>query len=325
MLSALLAAGSFLALSLNAPHIIVEMTEGEIGDEVSYHDGRVHAPHQAGSIGKYVCTLAALRMENEGLITLDATIADLLPDYTGPNAEDVTLRRLLESRSGLEDKLIPALRADPDLPNQTIPFETAINEIAVGPAKQAPGLSFDYVNGNWVLVGAILERAAVVPLAEALQDWVLTPAGMDSAYIIDRELSGPDPVIALEDSLPLPSFMACAGGLAATATDLLKLSQYPFVSDDFNFDDRIALQKVTSPEQDYTLGGRFKLVTEAETGAARRISWQSGNNGPWYAFVVYDPATGNGLAMLTPDASNGEILLDKRAAWLKARGFEGVE
>ena len=323
MLSALLAASSLLALGLNAPHIIVEMTDGEIGEEVSYHEGRVHAPHQAGSIGKYVCTLAALRMENEGLIALDATVAELLPDFTGPNAEDVTLRRLLESRSGLEDKLIPALRADPDLPNKALPLQMAINEVAVGPAKQAPGVTFDYVNGNWVLVGAILERAAGEPLAEALQRWVLDPAGMDSAYIIDRALSGPDPVIALEDSLPLPSFMACAGGLAATATDLLKLSQYPFVSDDFDFDDRMALQMVTSPEQDYTLGGRFKLVTDAETGMTRRISWQSGNNGPWYAFVAYDPATQNGLAMLTPDASNGEILLDKRAAWLETQGLVG--
>ena len=323
MLSALLAAGSVLALGLNAPHIIVEMNDGEIGEEVSHHDGRAHAPHQAGSIGKYVCTLAALRMENEGLIALDATVADLLPDFTGPNAEDITLRRLLESRSGLEDKLIPALRADPDLPSKTVSFDTAINEFSVGPAKQAPGITFDYVNGNWILVGAILERAAGQPLAEALQDWVLNPAGMSASYIIDRELSGPDPVIAQEDSLPLPSFVACAGGLAATATDLLKLSQYPFVSDDFDFDDRIALQKVTSAEEDYTLGGRFKLVTETETGDSRRISWQSGNNGPWYAFVAYDPATQNGLAMLTPDASSGEILLDKRAAWLEARGLVG--
>jgi hypothetical protein len=55
----------------------------------------------------------------------------------------------------------------------------------------------------------------------------------------------------------------------------------------------------------------------------RRISWQSGNNGLWYAFVAYDPATENGLAMLTPDASNGEILLDKRAAWLEAQGLVG--
>jgi len=39
---------------------------------------------QAGSIAKYVCTLAALRMENEGLLSLDAPVARLLPGYTGP-------------------------------------------------------------------------------------------------------------------------------------------------------------------------------------------------------------------------------------------------
>ncbi|MHA7901470.1 MAG: serine hydrolase domain-containing protein [Henriciella sp.] len=325
MLSFLFSSLAPVVIGLQAPHVLVEMVEGEIGAEVSYNGGRVNQPHQAGSIGKYVCTLAALRMENEGLLSLDATIAELLPDFQGPHADEVTLRRLLENRSGLSDRLVPALQSDPSLPTKNLSPLEAANTIGVGEATKSPGIEFEYTNGNWVVIGAILEQASGQPLSETIQTWVLDPAGADAAYVMDGELSGDHPVIAVGDSIPLPSFVACIGGLAATATDLLAISRYPFASTDFDFDDRLALQMITSEEQDYTLGGRFKLVSNADGENVRRISWQSGNNGPWYAFVAYDPETDAGVAMVTPDAENGAILLEKRAAWVSENGMQLVE
>ncbi|MHA7901554.1 MAG: serine hydrolase domain-containing protein [Henriciella sp.] len=313
------------AINLQAPHVIAEMTEGQIRAEVSYNDGRANQPHQAGSIGKYVCTLAALRMENEGLLSLDATITELLPGFEGPHADEVTLRRLLENRSGLADRLIPALQSDLSLSTKNLSALEAANTISVGEATKSPGVEFEYTNGNWVVIGAILEHASGQSLSETLRNWVLEPAGADAAYVIDGELSGDNPVTAKGDSIPLPSFIACIGGLAATPTDLLAISRYPFASTDFDFDDRLALQMITSEEQDYTLGGRFKLVSNADGEDVRRISWQSGNNGPWYAFVAYDPVTDAGIAMVTPDAENGEILLEKRASWVSENGMRPVE
>lgn len=325
MFSIFISALSLLWVSAEAPHVIATMEGGVIGDEVPYNDGRAGAPHQAGSIGKYVCTLAALRLENEGLLSLDSTIAELLPEFEGVHADEITLRRLLENRAGLADRLVPALRSDPDLPNASYTPLEAANQVSVGAATKAPGTAFEYINGNWVLIGAIIEKAAGAPLLETIQDWVLEPAGATSAYMMDGALTGPHPVTATGDSIPLPAFVACIGGLAATPTDLLQLSRYPFVSGDFDVDDLTALRMVTSPDQDYTIGGRFALVSEADGTNKRRISWQSGNNGPWYAFVAYDPLTDNGIAMVTPDAENGEILLEKRSAWVADQGLVLVE
>lgn len=325
MFSILLTAVSALLVSAEAPHVIAHMEGGVIGEEVAYNDGRPDAPHQAGSIGKYACTLAALRLENEGLLSLDATIAELLPEFEGPHADEITLRRLLENRAGLADQLVPALQSDPDLPDASYTPLEAANRISVGEATKAPGTAFEYVNGNWVVIGAIIEEAADAPLLDAIQDWVLEPAGATSAYMMDGALTGPHPVTATGDSIPLPAFVACIGGLAATPTDLLKISRYPFVSDDFDFDDLTTLRMVTSLEQNYTIGGRYALVSDVDGANMRRISWQSGNNGPWYAFVAYDPETDNGIAMVTPDAENGEILLEKRSDWVKDQGLILVE
>lgn len=322
MISPFLSSILLLATPLSAPHVVVEMKDGETGREVSFNGGRANEAHQAGSIGKYVCTLAALRLENMGRLSLDATVADLLPEFEGAHADQVTLRRLMENRAGLADKLIPALMSDPSLPTQALAPLEATNKYSVGDATKAPGLAFEYINGNWVLIGAILEKASGKPLAQTLKELVLEPAGATSAYIMDGELSGPDPVKAKGQSLPLPGFVACIGGLAATPSDLLAISRYPFVSADFDFDDRTALQMVTTDTEDYTLGGRFKLVLDEQAKTVRRISWQSGNNGPWYAFVAYDQAKDNGIAMVTPDAENGQVVLEKRSNWLSENGLK---
>lgn len=76
---------------------------------------------QAGSIAKYVCAMTALKMENEGLLSLDAPVHVLLPGYEGSHDDALTLRRLLENRSGLEDQVIEALISDPELPDRSIP------------------------------------------------------------------------------------------------------------------------------------------------------------------------------------------------------------
>jgi len=274
---------------------------------------------QAGSIAKYVCTLTALRLENEGLLDLDASVADVLPDYAGPQDEALTVRRLLENRAGLEDQVVAALMRDADLPNQSIPALDAANRFGATAGAQAPGAAFEYVNSNWIVVQAVLEHAGGAPLADLVQHWVLQPAGADRSAFFVGDLTGPDRATAEGRYLPLPDFISCAGGLESTPADLLALVAYPFESDDFDAEDRADLTTITSPTQAYTIGGRFETVIDVQ-GAHRQISWQNGNNGPWFAQAVYDPATGQGWAAMS--SQGGDAVLEQRAAWLAAQGLE---
>lgn len=272
---------------------------------------------QAGSIGKYACTLAALRMENEGLLSLDASVATLLPGYAGPQSEDLTLRRLLENRSGLQDEVIAALMSDPDLPTRSIPALEAANRFGASQSDVEPDAAFDYVNSNWIVVQAILEQAGGAPIADLLEHWVFDPSGASSAAVFVGTLGG-EGRDTTQGGLPLPDFISCAGALEARPSDLLALVAYPFESEDFDDDDRAQLTTVTSPAQVYTLGGRFETVLDAD-GRARQISWQNGNNGPWFAVALYDPDTGEGLAVMS--AEGGDEALALRDAWLEERGL----
>jgi CubicO group peptidase (beta-lactamase class C family) len=273
---------------------------------------------QAGSIAKYACTLAALRMENEGLLSLDAPVHDMIDGYAGPDDETLTLRRLLENRSGLADGLMSALRNDPDLPTRSIPAAEAANRFAAANGPEAPGEAFEYLNVNWILVQAILEQAGSAPIADLLDTWVFDPAGAHTAAVFVGDVEDLSVRPASGGYMPLPDFISCAGGLQAQPSDLLAITAFPFVDDHFDVDDRAQLMTLTTPEQNYTIGGRIQRVIDAQ-GDERWISWQSGNNGPWSAMAVFDPATGAGFAAMSQDGSQDPAAA--RAHWLQSLGL----
>jgi len=240
------------------------------------------------------------------------------PVIPAPSDDALTLRRLLENRAGLEDAVIDALLTDPNLPNQSIPALHAANRFGATDGAAAPGETFAYVNSNWIVVQAILEEAGGAPIGELVNTWVFEPAGAHSASFFVGDISGPGRASADGQYLPLPDFIACAGALEARPEDLAALVAYPFESEDFDAADRAELTTVTSPAQVYSIGGRFETVIDA-TGQSRQISWQNGNNGPWFAIALYDPQTGEGFASMT--ASGGETVLRQRDEWLAERGL----
>ena len=76
-----------------------------------------------------------------------------------------------------------------------------------------------------------------------------------------------------------------------------------------------ALTTVTTPEEGFTLGGRY-----ADPGGqgGMWMSWQSGSNGAYKSLVTYDPASDTGFAAMT--AADDTATLDSACeAWLEAR------
>jgi CubicO group peptidase (beta-lactamase class C family) len=304
--------GALLASSAPAPQSTFDMATS--ADEVT-----AGAPlRQAGSIAKYACTLAALRLENAGSLSLDAPVHELIEGYEGPTDRTLTLRRLLENRSGLADGLRAALQSDPDLPSRSIPSAEAANRFAASAGSHAPGEAFAYLNSNWILVQAILEQAASAPIADLLETWVFDPAGAETAAVFVGDVEDPSARPASGRYMPLPDFITCAAGLQAQPADLLAITSYPFLDDHFDADDRAQLMTLTTPEQNYTIGGRIQRVIDAD-GDERWISWQSGSNGPWSAVAVFDPATGAGFAAMSQDGP--QELAAAREQWLQSHGF----
>lgn len=275
--------------------------------------------YQSGSISKFACTLAAFQLQKEGKLSIDSVIGELLPNYNGAGRDTVTLRYILENRSGLIEGIMIKLREDRSLLTATIPSEEAVNLFAAETLEFSPGEQFDYIITNWVIVQAILEKASGQGIADVLENYVFNPAGMIESNLIIGQMPIENSAQTSSPSRPLPNFISCAGGISTTARDLVKLVMLPYQQGYLSNESITDLHNVSTPEENYTLGGRIEKLSL--NGEEHIVSWQSGTNGDYRSMAVYDPKTNEGYALMTTD-HNYDFLVEKRDTWLKSQGYE---
>lgn len=154
-----------------------------------------------GSQTKTYTGTVILQMVDEGLVSLDQTLDDWLPDLGIPNGDTITLRNAIGMTSGIQDYL--------DAPSIEDPSETILdqwNNFADGPPygvgdytpeqliTQATTLSpfpigeMHYSNTNFVILGLIAERASCTApggctdIETLIQDRIITPLALEQTH-----------------------------------------------------------------------------------------------------------------------------------------------
>lgn len=214
----------------------------QVGDDISVHTAgvaevgtdrvpTVEDHMRIASVAKAFSGATALALVNEGTLSLEDTIGEVLP--TQPEAWwDVTLRQLLNHTSGLPDfTKSPALQeaAFASLEVAPPPGEL-LSYVADQPLDFPAGSEYRYSNSDNIAVGLMIESATRAPYTESLQDLVLTPLGLSATSLpAGTEIAEPvfhgydlDPPDAPAD---LTTFMAAgwswaSGGLVSTPADL---------------------------------------------------------------------------------------------------------
>lgn len=129
------------------------------------------------SLSKAFTAALVLQLAEEGKLELDATVADLLPEYKAEYSRDVTLRHLLTHRSGISHYI--------DLPGwfdgayaQTKDRQAFIDAVAALPLNSEPGTTYQYSNANYFLLGMIVEKTTGLSFEDALNARVIGPLGL---------------------------------------------------------------------------------------------------------------------------------------------------
>jgi D-alanyl-D-alanine carboxypeptidase len=118
----------------------------------------------AGSIMKSFIAAAVLQLVERGRLTLDASLPTVLPGAVTdhfPGAAKITVRMLLDHRSGLPDWSSPA--TDIAAVRQPGRVWKASDFLAVAAAKKPlfpPGARYGYSNTNYTLLGLVIDHAA---------------------------------------------------------------------------------------------------------------------------------------------------------------------
>lgn len=202
------------------------VTTGSNGSDAAGNAPTADDAFRVGSITKSFTAMAALTLVDDGAVDLDASASDYVTRVPVP--EDVTVRNLLEHRSGIfsyteTPGFFDATFADP---GRLWTPEDAFAWAADEPQLFEPGSEFSYSNTNYVILGILIEQVTGQPYHEVLRERIHEPLGLSSTYLAAYE-DGPEVFDPFDDEVgpgydytSIASGAWAGGGLVSSAADL---------------------------------------------------------------------------------------------------------
>lgn len=261
-------------------------------------------PFEIASITKAVTAATILKLVENGRLSLDAKLSEVLPEKAAGFKVDPTIRQLMSHTSGLlhywedgpkgQDGNNAFLRAFLANPNRYWSSNEILDYAQAIPTK-APGKKFHYSDTNFVLLGVLIEKITGTPLAQAYRELIFNPLGMKSTWLTYHEPRiGLVPSHRFEDDDDLDNVRRqsadwAGGGLVSTAKDLErflrglasgKLFKNPRTLD-------LMLQTVPTGDEDVSYGLGLYVVRLAKN---QGTVW--GHDGHGNSFAYYWPERG---------------------------------
>ena len=174
------------------------------------------------SISKLYIAVASTKLVSDHRLSLDDTLAELLPELVGriENAEHITLKLLLQHRSG-----IPNYSDHPDFPWDNPPTNKEALELVLDkPADFQPDKKYRYSNTNYLLIGEILDNALGYSHHQYIKQEILKPLGLNNTYSLLNEVDLEDVMsgyyVGYENDIKFNDFINPGGSMVATAQDV---------------------------------------------------------------------------------------------------------
>lgn len=195
------------------------------------------------STTKSVTATIILQLVDEGKLGLDDTLNQIISrwfqpgfiDFTVPYGDTITLRNLLQMRSGMVDYLSTpagiAMFAEHPLERIAPKEMLKVAAQSVEPAPYAPDTRMEYCNTNFIWQGVIIEQVTGRSYAEEAAARVFVPLGLTETSVPDspampspyaRGYLPADGSVVDETESFDPSYGWSAGAIISTVRDLLR-------------------------------------------------------------------------------------------------------
>lgn len=157
-----------------------------------------NAHWQLGSITKtFTATLTAIQVE-QGKLTWDTTLAAIYPELVprmAPNVGEITVRNIIEHRSGMGGDAFPWEGAPQfSQPKLTLSQrrQRSVPLALAAPLDFEPGSRYQYSNRAYNLLGACLERITRRPWEDLIVHEIAKPLGINSVIFGEPALVDPN-------------------------------------------------------------------------------------------------------------------------------------
>ncbi|HET9509770.1 MAG TPA: serine hydrolase domain-containing protein [Sphingomonas sp.] len=221
-----------------------------------------------GSASKWLTSVAALRLAEQGKLRIDAPIGTYLPNFRSDTGRQVRVDHLLSNTSGIPDLLTRQIATEPALRTSTAQPADIVARFANGDLAFAPGAGWDYAALNWAIVADILERVSGTAFPDLLHRLVFDPLRMRGAGLVQAgrpaipQLAAAYATVAppVRKMVTVPPFLAASGNVAGTVRDAVNAAHGIVHGPLLTPASRRDLMRVRWPAQDYALGGRVQAI-----------------------------------------------------------------
>ena len=141
------------------------------------------------SMTKSFTAALVLTLVDEGKLGLDQTLAELLPDFDAPYADKVTVRHLLQNRSGIPHYIDIPGWFDNDV-KRAFTDKSFMKAVEGLDLKFTPGSDYLYSNVNYFLLALIIDRYSGMDYEASLQKQILDPLGMTATGQLYQDPDG---------------------------------------------------------------------------------------------------------------------------------------
>lgn len=143
-----------------------------------------------GSVSKSFAAVTALKLQEQGTLSLEDTLGKWLPDVAKniPDGESITVRQLLNGKSGIFD-FDNDKQFKMDLLNNPSKIFSLQPEDVIATAYGKERQAWEYPNTGFVIAGLIMEKATGKPYADVLREQVLDPLGLKHTFGATEEIS----------------------------------------------------------------------------------------------------------------------------------------
>lgn len=289
---------------------------------------------QAGSISKPTSVLAALRMVEQGQLSLDAPINDFLkswklPDNDFTRQKPVTPRLIMAHGAGLTVHGFPGYEAGAAIPTvpQILDGQPPAN---TGPVRvdKLPGESWRYSGGGTTILQLAMTDVSGKDFPTLTRDLILAPAGMTRSSFVNPlpEANRANAATAHHrDGTPVPGHShtypeMAAAGLWTTPTDLARLALT--VVADARGDKNALLGPDITKQMLTTQIGTWGLGFELDQPGDGQVFSHGGSDEGFEAFLYSYTDGHGGAAIMTNGQNGGNLAAEIRVALASALGWK---
>jgi CubicO group peptidase (beta-lactamase class C family) len=277
---------------------------------------------QAGSISKPLAAMAALRLVQQGKLSLDTNVNTYLTSWKLPSdpvtaGKPITLRELITHTAGTTVHGFPGYASNEPVPTlvQVLNGEKPANTPPIR-SEGEPGVHWKYSGGGYTIMQQVLIDVTQEPFPELLHDSVLAPIGMShstyeqplpqafQSFAATPYRSDGEPVKGGAHTYP----EMAAAGLWTTPTDLARytIEVEQSLQDKANhvLSEDMTLEMLTPGTRHWGLG-----LEIGGSGFNPYFSHGGANEGFRNIFVAYE-TSGDGAVVMT-NGDSGSLLGDE--------------